>query len=226
MKVLVGCESSGVVREAFRARGHDAWSCDLLPSADASPHHLQSDLLEVLDPVLGGRWDLLIAHPPCTYLSSSGLHWNARVPGRPQKTLEALEFVRALMDAPVLRIAIENPVGRIGTAIRKSDQIIQPYHFGHDASKKTCPWLTHLPLLQGTRFVPPHFGCEKCCLKFALSRGERGCPRCHGETGKARHVWDNQTCSGQNALAPSASRWSERSRTYEGIAQAMAEQWG
>lgn len=196
MRVLVGCEYSGVVREAFRALGHDAWSCDLLPTEQPG-QHFQCDVREVLDK----GWDLAIFHPPCTYLSSSGLHWNGRIPGRQALTDEALAFVRELLDASIPRIALENPVGRIGTAIRKADQIIQPYEYGENASKATCLWLSGLPTLQPTNHYPP--------------RMVEGRPR-----------WGNQTDSGQNKLAPSEKRWMERSRTYPGIARAMAAQWG
>lgn len=196
MRVLVGCEFSGTVRDAFARRGHDAWSCDLLPT-ESPGNHIQGDLLSIL----GDGWDLAIFHPPCTYLTSSGLHWNKRVPGREQKTAESLDFVRALMNAPISRIAIENPVGRIGTAIRKADQTIQPYQFGHDASKATCLWLKNLPPLKPTKMVQP--------------RMVGGKPR-----------WANQTDSGQNRLGPSDTRWKERSKTFVGIAEAMAEQWG
>jgi hypothetical protein len=196
MRVLIGCESSGSVRRAFRALGHDAWSCDLLPADDASPHHLQCDVLTVLD----AGWDLAIFHPTCTYLCSSGLHWNKRVAGRAGKTLEALEFVRRLLAASIPKIALENPIGCISTQIRKSDQTIQPWQFGDDASKATCLWLKGLPLLAPTANVPPRI-----------------------VNGKKR--WANQTDSGQNKLAPSADRWKLRSKTYQGIAEAMAEQW-
>lgn len=196
MRVLVGCEFSGTVRDAFVRRGHDAWSCDLLPT-ESPGNHIQGDLLSIL----GDGWDLAIFHPPCTYLTSSGLHWNKRVPGREKKTIESLEFVRALMNAPIAKIAIENPIGRIGTAIRKADQTIQPYQFGHDASKATCLWLKNLPLLTPTQIIQPRM-----------------------VSGKPR--WANQTDSGQNRLGPSDTRWKERSKTFAGIAEAMAEQWG
>jgi len=198
MRVLIACESSGVVRDAFRCRGHDAYSCDLLPDDSDSPWHLQNDALSVLNRM---DFDLLIAHPPCTYLCASGLHWNKRRPERNAQTAEALAFVEALMNANVSRIAIENPVGRIGTAIRPADQYIQPHEFGHDASKRTGLWLKNLPPLLPTQPVAP--------------RMVDGRPR-----------WANQTDSGQNRLAPSADRWRERSKTYEGIAEAMADQWG
>lgn len=196
MRVLIACEYSGAVRDAFRARGHDAMSCDLLPTDVDGPHY-QGDVFDVI----GNGWDLMIAHPPCTYLCSSGLHWNGRVEGRAAKTEDALAFVRALLDAPIPRIAIENPVGCIGTRIRKADQTIQPHQFGDDASKATCLWLKGLPLLTPTDRVPGRM-----------------------VNGKAR--WANQTDSGQNRLAPSADRWKLRSATFPGIAAAMADQWG
>ena len=196
MKVLVACEYSGTVRDAFLARGHDALSCDLLPADVPGPHY-QGDVRDII----GHGWDLMVAHPPCTYLCSSGLHWNKRVPGRAQMTEEALEFVRFLLDAPIPRIALENPIGCIGTRIRKADQTIQPWQFGHDASKATCLWLKTLPLLVSTTVVEPRV-----------------------VDGKKR--WGNQTDSGQNRLPPSEYRWKIRSETYQGIAEAMASHWG
>jgi len=196
VKILVACEYSGRVRDAFRAAGHDAWSCDLLP-CDADPaFHIQGDVV----PLLGQGWDLMVAHPPCTYLCSSGLHWNKRVEGRQAKTEAALDFVRTLLSCPIPRVAIENPVGCISTRIRKPDQTIQPWQFGHDASKATCLWLKGLPLLRPTAIISP--------------RMVDGKPR-----------WANQTDSGQNRLGPSADRWKIRSETYSGIATAMAQQW-
>jgi hypothetical protein len=196
MRILIACEYSGRVRDAFRARGHDAVSCDLLPT-DAPGPHIQGDVLGVLNQ----GWDMMVAFPPCTYLCSSGLHWNKRRPERANKTTDALEFVRALLDAPIPRIAVENPVGCISTRIRKPDQIVQPHEFGDDASKRTCLWLKGLPKLAST--------------ERALPRLVNGKPR-----------WGNQTDSGQNKLAPSKDRWKVRSLTYRGIAQAMATQWG
>lgn len=206
LRVLIACESSGHVREAFRALGHDAWSCDLLPAADDSPHHIQGDALVA---AYSGQWGLMIAHPPCTYLSASGMHWTTRGLRDPQLTVDALEFAKALMDAPVPMICIENPVGRIGTAIRPADQYVQPYEFGHDASKRTGLWLKGLPRLEKdpNLFVAP---------RIVL------CPA----TGKEKKRWANQTDSGQNRLTPSDDRWKERSVTYSGIAKAMASQWG
>ena len=148
MKGLVACEFSGVVRNAFLARGHDATSCDLLPSETPGPHH-QGDVLEILN----DGWDMMIAHPPCTYLCNSGLHWNNKRPERNALTQEALEFVRKLLDAPIERIALENPVGCISTQIRRWDQAIQPWQFGHGENKRTCLWLKNLPPLSPTQVV-------------------------------------------------------------------------
>lgn len=199
MRVLIACERSGIVREAFRARGHIAYSCDLAPAEDGSAFHVTGDVLAELNG--GGGWDLMIAHPPCQYLASSGLHRNTRDVARRAKTEDALAFVRALLEAPIARIALENPIGRIGTAIRPYDQLIQPYQFGHDASKRTGLWLKNLPKLRHTQYVEP--------------RIVDGRPR-----------WANQTDSGQNRLSPSDTRAIDRARTYQGIADAMADQWG
>lgn len=196
MKILVACEYSGTVRDAFIRGGHEAMSCDLLPTDAPGPHY-QGDVMDII----GDGWDLMVAHPPCTYLSVSGMHWTTRGLRDPQLTEDALEFVRQLMAAPIPRIAIENPVSVISSRIRKPDQIITPYQFGHDASKKTCLWLKGLPLLRPTQFIEP--------------RIVNGKPR-----------WGNQTDSGQNKLPPSADRWKIRSETYTGIANAMADQWG
>ena len=194
-RILVACEFSGIVRDAFKERGWDAWSCDLLPTEQPG-QHIQGDVVQVL----ADGWDMMIAHPPCTYLCASGLHWNKRRPGRAEQTEEALEFVRRLLDAPIARIAVENPIGCIATRIRPADQIIQPWQFGHNASKATCLWLKGLPDLRATRLIEPRI-----------------------VGGKRR--WANQTDSGQNKLGPSADRWALRSLTYPGIARAMADQW-
>ena len=196
MRVLIACEYSGTVRDAFRAAGHDAMSCDLLPTDKPGPHY-QGDVFDIIR----DNWDMMIAHPPCTYLCSSGLHWNKRRPERAAQTEAALAFVEALLDAPIPRIALENPIGCIGTRIRKADQTIQPWQFGHDASKATCLWLKGLPPLTPTQTIAPR-----------LVGG--------------RKRWGNQTDSGQNKLPPSADRWKIRSATYQGIADAMAAQWG
>lgn len=218
-RILIACEFSGIVREAFKAKGHDVWSCDLLPS-EIEGNHIQEDVLFVLE----DGWDMMIAFPPCTYLCSSGLHWNKRVAGREEKTHEAMLFVFSLLDAPIPKIALENPIGCISSHYRKPDQIIQPYQFGEDASKQTCLWLKNLPLLKSTKEVLPNFGCPKCKLRFDYSLGKYGCPSCFGEN-KAKFIWGNQTPSGQNKLGPSEKRGIERSRTYKGIANAMADQW-
>lgn len=181
MKVLVGCEFSGTVRDAFIARGHDAWSCDLLPSEKPGPHY-QQDLLEVL--VYG--WDLAIFHPPCTHLAVSGARWFKE---KRQQQLDALEFVRKLMNCSVERWALENPVSIISSQFRKPNQIIQPWQFGHGETKSTCLWLKNLPTLKPTNIVD----------------------------GRENRV---------HRMPPSPERWRERSRTFPGIALAMAEQWG
>ena len=192
MKILIACEYSGRVRDAFIARGHDAMSCDLLPTDALGPHY-QGDVFDIIN----DGWDLMIAHPPCTYLSVSGMHWTTRGLRDPQLTEDALAFVQRLMDAPVERIAVENPISVISSRIRKPDQIIQPWWFGHDASKKTCLWLKNLPPLTPTDLLP----------------------------GDAKTRRGNQTASGQNKLPPSKDRWKIRSETYKGIADAMAAQW-
>lgn len=232
-RVLIACEFSGVVRRAFRERGHDAWSCDLLPAEDGDEHHFCGDVRAWCDgwkhppkwspTEVRDGWDLMIAHPPCTHLAVSGMHWTKRGLRDPQLTEAALAFVRLLMGAPIRRIAIENPISIISSHIRKPDQIVQPYQFGHDASKATCLWLKNLPPLSPTKFVEPRYVCA-CGYTFAYSLGKYGCANCCGEkTVKLR--WANQTDSGQNKLTPSADRWKERSKTYRGIAEAMAEQW-
>jgi len=181
MRVLVACEFSGAVREAFRARGHDAWSCDLL-GTEIPGQHIVGDVLGVI----GDGWDLMIAHPPCTHLAVSGARWWK---DKQQEQADALEFVRALMAAPIDRIALENPISKISSAIRKPDQIVQPWQFGHGETKATCLWLKGLPKLRPTDVV-------------------------EGREPKVHH------------MAPGPNRWRERSRTYAGIAKAMAQQWG
>ena len=185
MKVLVACEYSGRVREAFRKLGHDAWSCDLLESEDSSPYHLQVDILTILN----DGWDLMIAHPPCTHLAVSGARW---FKDKQVQQQEALEFVQILLNAPINKIALENPVSIISSRIRKPDQIIQPWQFGHGETKATCLWLKNLPPLLPTNVVE----------------------------GREQNIW---LCKNKPKGEP---RWKFRSRTYQGIANAMAEQWG
>jgi hypothetical protein len=188
-RILIACEKSGMVRRAFRNLGWDAWSCDLRPSGG---QHICGDVREHL---LEG-WDMMIAHPPCTYLAVSGMHWTVRGKRDPRLTEEALEFVQLLMDAPIPRICVENPVSVISTRIRKPDQIIQPWMFGWPESKKTCLWLKNLPALIPTEVLDP------------------------------RKKWANQTPTGQNSQGSSAFRAATRARTCPPVARAMAEQWG
>lgn len=185
MRVLVACEYSGAVRDAFIAAGHDALSCDLLPTDAPGPHY-QGDVRDLLE---YDSWNLMIAHPPCTYLSVSGMHWTTRGKRDPQLTEDALAFVRMLMAAPIPRICIENPVSVISTRIVPSTQTIQPWMFGHGETKATCLWLKNLPPLEPTDIVE----------------------------GREARI---------HKLPPGPLRWKERSKTYAGIAQAMATQWG
>ena len=186
MKILVACEFSGTVRDAFAKKGHYAMSCDFLDT-ESEGNHYKGDVQDILY----NGWDMLIAFPPCTYLAVSGARW---FKDRQKEQEEALDFVRLLLNAPIDKIALENPVGVISTRIRKPEQIIQPWQFGHDASKKTCLWLKNLPLLVPTEIIK-----------------------------KDRYA--NQTPSGQNKLGPSKDRGKLRSITYQGIADAMVEQW-
>jgi hypothetical protein len=181
MRVLIACEFSGIVRDAFRALGHDAWSCDLLPTEVPGPH-IEGDVLAVL----GDGWDLMVAHPPCTHLAASGARWWAEKRAEQEA---AIAFVRRLLDAPIPRVAIENPIGRLSAALRPPDQIIQPHHFGHGETKATCLWLRNLPPLFATHLVP----------------------------GRAARI---------HRMPAGPNRWRERSRTYPGIAEAFARQWG
>jgi hypothetical protein len=190
------------VREAFRAAGIDAWSCDLLPAADNSPYHLQMDCRRAMNV---RDWDGFGFHPPCTYLTVAGIHWNNRGRGW-QGTKTALTFVRELIELAGNRPwYLENPVSIISTEIRPVTQTIQPYDFGEDASKRTCLWLNRLP-----------------CLEPTLRIKGRWVTDCKG---RRVERWSNQTDSGQNRLGPSEDRWQKRSVTYPGIAKAMAAQW-
>lgn len=203
LRVLVACESSGTVRDAFLRRGFDAMSCDLLDTVAPGPHY-KGDVRDVLD----DGWDLLIAHPPCTYLSVSGMHWTTRGLRDPKLTEDALDFARLFLEYKrIPKRCVENPASVISTRIRPKDQVVQPYEFGHDASKTTWLWLDGLPPLvkDPARRVPG---------------------RLVEHNGKMVERWANQTDSGQNALPPSKDRWRQRSVTYAGIADAMAEQWG
>ena len=200
MRVLVACEDSGVVREAFRRRGHDAYSCDLIHSSDGSPYHIVDDVVSIL----GNGWDLMVGHPPCTYLSNSGVWALCRDRERWSKLEEASEFFYKLWNAPIEKIVLENPVPHKYGKLPQYSQTIQPYMFGDDASKRTCLWLKGLPKLtipSPSLWYPPRI-----------------------VDGKKR--WVNQTDSGQNRLPPSADRAKLRSKTYPGIAEALATAYG
>ena len=201
MRVLIACEFSGAVRDAFRRRGHDAWSCDLLPSETDGPHYI----CDVQD-ILGDGWDMMIAHPPCTYLASMGIWWNAKRPERWPLTFEALALADKLASAPIARIAVENPIGYLNRHWERfpngPDQIINPWQFGHEANKPTCLWLKDLPRLVPTKLV----GKGEFYIKANGARMSK---------------WSHVT-SGTNK----AKRAKIASRTFKGIADAMAEQWG
>ena len=195
MNVLVACEFSGIVRDAFIARGHDAWSCDLLPTEKEGPH-----ILGDVRRILGTQWDIMIAHPPCTYLANSGVSWLYRQEGRWEKLKEGAEFFRALLYAPIRRVAVENPIPHkyaVKLIGRKYDQLVQPYMFGHPERKATCFWLRGLPPLVETNNVKEEM------MKLPKNQAQR-----------------------IHYMPPSKDRGKERSRTFPGIAEAMAKQWG
>ena len=189
MKILIACEYSGIVREAFKAKGHNAWSCDLLPT-DIPGQHIQGNVLDILEQ----GWDMMIAHPPCTHLAISGAAWFKY---KKVEQIQALRFVRYLLECNISKICLENPVSVISTYISKPTQIIQPYMFGHKEQKKTCLWLKGLPKLIETKNVKDEM------IKLPRNKRER-----------------------LYYLPSSKDRWKERSRTFQGIAEAMAEQWG
>lgn len=202
MKILIACEFSGTVRDAFAKRGHDAWSCDLEPT-DLPGQHYQGSVLDILN----DGWDMMIAHPPCTYLTVTGNKWfkdeyKDRFPTRQQDRKDAIEFFMALANANINKIAIENPIGIMSSTWRKPNQIIQPWHYGHEATKSTCLWLKNLPLLQPTNIV---------------SKGEF----VTFKSGKRMTKWYAEAAS----LSPK-ERAKVRNKTFQGIADAMAEQWG
>lgn len=209
MKVLIACEFSGIVRDAFKARGHDAWSCDLLPT-EREGQHIQGDVLEILD----NGWDLMIAHPPCTYLSYAGTRWwNDK--GRCKKRLEALEFFRQFWEAPISKICIENPRGCASPTIAKYTQIINPYYFGDAATKPTWLWLKNLPKLvhikQNTMFENQTHTTKGEFVSHVIKSG--------------RIKRDSKWYTDAFRLPPE-ERAKVRSKTFQGIADAMAEQWG
>lgn len=209
VRILVACEESQAVTIAFRERGHEAYSCDILPCSGGHPEwHYQGDVV----PVLSEKWDMVIAFPPCTHLCSSGArHFAAkRADGRQQ---QGIAFFMQFTGLSCLW-AIENPVGIMSSHYRKPNQIIQPWQFGHRDSKATCLWLNGLPALVPTNIVEPVW-CETVTAKGKKTSLSHNKPR-----------WENQTPSGQNKLGPSPQRAMLRAKTYQGIAQAMAEQWG
>ncbi len=196
MRVLVACEYSGKVREAFRKLGHDAWSCDLLPADDNSPYHYQGDIFDIIDQ----GWDLMIAHPPCTYLTNAGVSWLYRKEGRWEDMREGAEFFKKLLEADIPKIAVENPIMHkyaVEIIGRRQDQVIQPWMFGHLEQKATCLWLKGLPPLVPTNNVKEEM------LKL-----------------------DPKVRQRLHFLPPSKDRWKIRSETYQGIADAFAQQWG
>lgn len=203
MKVLVACEYSGRVRDAFAARGHHAVSCDILPSDCAHGHHYQGDVFDIIN----DGWDLMIAHPPCTYLTYAGTrHWNKE--GRAELREEALDFFMRLYNADIPKVCVENPVGYPNTVFRKPDQIVHPYYFGEPYQKRTCLWLKGLPVLD-----------------YADTIIEKPKPDyiCQGEKCKGKAInW----CEGVKGTSKDNPRWKIRSATFQGIANAMAAQWG
>lgn len=222
---LIGLEKSGTIREAMREQGHNAWSCDLEPARDGSTFHIQGDITKAA--IWVRKWNGVIIHPECTFLSSSGQHWNGRQPGRQEKTEAAVNFFMWCIGL-IERIgkgSAENPVGIMSTRYRKPDQIIQPYEYGDDASKQTCLWNFNLPLLKGTQYIYPRWVCV-CCKSVHRLAVHHMMKQLCGCGGKMLPRWGNQTDSGQNKLGPSGDRKEKRSNTYPGIAKAMAEQWG
>lgn len=220
MRVLVACEFSGIVRDAFTVRGHDAWSCDLLPT-ERPGQHIQGDVLEVIN----DGWDLMIAHPPCTHLAVSGARW---FKDKRCEQAEALAFVERLLGAPIEKIALENPVSIISSRIRKPDQIIQPWWFGHGETKTTCLWLKNLPHLEPTEIVVPEWAVRVDGSVHLSAKGKRDNPT-HYLTGRAKRILSGVQLEQWNRIhkmPPSPERWKNRSRTYSGVANAMAIHWG
>lgn len=228
MRILIACEESATVREAFAAIGHDAWSCDIIPSR-VPGKHIQDDVLKHL----GDGWDMMIAHPPCTFLTVANTYitrgcskYTAEEAKEHQR--QAIDFFMALVNAPIEHIAVENPVCIMSRLYRKPDQIIQPYQFGHPESKKTCLWLKNLPLLKPTKIMEPVRWKNPDGTDYRDSKGKRYSPTHYlgGRGGKRLARWVNQTASGQNRIGPSPDRSKIRAQTYQGIADAMAQQWG
>ena len=215
MKILIACEFSGIIRNAFTEKGHDAMSCDLLPTEQPGSH-FQGDMRDIIN----DDWDMIIAHPPCTYLCNSGVRWLHETPGRWEQLKDAKEFFNLFLKAKAKRIAIENPIPHKYAELPRYNQIIHPWMFGHPESKSTCLWLKGLPKLEPTTIAQfKRYRC-KCGNVFEEELGKYGC--CDYP---ARPLWDNQTKNGQNKLSPSKDRAKDRSRTYTGIAEAMSIQW-
>lgn len=231
MRILVACEVSGRVREALRARGHEAYSCDLGPATDGSPNHIQGDAIAA---AYGSAWGAIVAHPPCTYLTNSAAWAFGDGPyhqrcksgtllgaARRAARADAVAFWLQLWAAPIPRKLFENPVGYMNTHWRKPSQIIQPRQFGDDASKATCLWAHNWPALaiDPARAYPPRYVCQDCKNTMGGTCGQ--CERCGSM--RVRERWGNQTDSGQNRLSPGEGRAAARAVTYPGIARAIAE---
>jgi hypothetical protein len=231
MKILVACEYSGVVRDAFKEKGHDVTSCDLLPTERPGKHLIMDSDMHLKDTLYNIQWDMIIGHPPCTRLCNSGvlrLYKNGKKefgidPIKWQQMLEAAIFFKMILNAPAKKVIVENPIQH-GYATKeigkRHSQIIQPFQFGHSASKATCLWLKGVPRLNSTKFADfSRYRCKECGNIFEAELGKYGC--CDKP---ANIIWDNQTPTGQNKLG--GGKGKERAKTYEGIAAAMADQWG
>lgn len=250
MKVFIGMETSGVLRRAFSAAGHQVISCDLLPAQDAPTIgiHIIGDVFETLDKLKAAGWwpDLAVFHPDCTYLTSSaewaykdpdfvrypGVGYHQRLkPGtlfgaaRRKAREEAVQLVKRIWSLPIRRKAVENPIGHLSRH-RRPTQVVQPYQFGHDASKATCLWLDNLPPIEPTSYCRPRMFCPACegVSDYDAAYGH-GCPHCGAEAGLLRPRWANQTNGGQNRLPPSDDRWKTRADTFPGIGAAMVAKW-
>lgn len=225
MNVLVACEFSAVVRDAFRKLGHNAWSCDLLDTEGDPAYHIKDNVLSQIYYKSPNNWDLMIAHPPCTHLASSGARW---FKDKQEEQIEAIAFFMNLVEAPIPRIAIENPIGIMSTRYRKPDQIIQPWMFGHGETKATCLWLKNLPKLEPTDVVVPEWAIRADGSVHLSKKGKHDSPT-HFLTGRTTRILKGpqlEQWERIHKMPPGPDRWKNRSRTYQGIADAMAAQWG